>query len=420
MVAMKDFSLLIKPTSADCNLRCQYCFYLNKNRLYPQTQIHRMRDSVLEHLVRSYLAIRQNVYSFAWQGGEPTLMGTNFFKRITELQEKYASPGSRVANSLQTNTTLIDDALAAHLTQYHFLVGCSLDGPPAIHNLYRKYPSAKPSHATVMKGIETLRRHRVEFNILLLVSKANVHQAGRVYRYLVDHGFYFHQYIPCVEFDENGKPLPFSINGDEWGRFLCEIFDHWYPHDVRRVSIRHFDALLNKRLDHTESVCSLSDNCCQYFVVEYNGDIYPCDFFVQKDLKIGNIADTSWEKALSSPLYHNFGQQKSRMDPQCLKCNYIDLCMGDCQKHRMKNSTQIPGRSHLCSGWQQFFKHTERAFDNLEKMVQADRTADNSPYQLSSPIQTKAKIGRNQICPCGSGRKYKNAAVDEVNITPSR
>lgn len=404
---MKDFSLLIKPTSADCNLRCQYCFYTKNIELYPQTQTHRMNDSVLEHLVRSYLSIQQKVYSFAWQGGEPTLMGTKFFKRVTDLQEKYALPGSHIANSLQTNTTLIDDALAAHLAQYHFLVGCSLDGPPEIHDRYRKYPSEKPSHATVMKGIEALRPHGVEFNILVLVSKANVHQAGRVYRYLVDQGFYFQQYIPCVEFDENGKPLPFSINGDEWGRFLCEIFDHWYPHDVRRVSIRHFDALLNKRLDHAESVCSLSDNCCQYFVIEYNGDIYPCDFYVQKDLKIGNIADTSWDNAQSSSVYRNFGRQKSILNSQCLKCSYLDLCMGDCQKHRSKNSAQMAGPSHLCHGWQQFFKHTEQAFVNLEQMIQTNLFKENSQYQPSSPIQTEAKIGRNQTCPCGSGRKYK-------------
>ena len=366
-----------------------------------------MSDSTLECLVSDYLLTKQKVYSFAWQGGEPALMGIDFFKRVTELQEKHAQPGAQIVNSLQTNATLINDSLASHLAQFNFLVGCSLDGPPEIHNCYRKYPSAKPSHAAVQKGIETLHRHGVEFNILTLVSQANVHQASSVYRYLVSHGFFFHQYIPCVEFDESGKLLPFSITGDEWGRFLCEIFDNWYPHDVRRVSIRHFDALLNKRIDHIESVCSLADNCCQYFVVEYNGDVYPCDFFVQEDLKIGNIAETSWETFLSSPVYHKFGQQKSRVNPQCGQCNYSGLCMGDCQKHRVKDSTQFPGLSHLCSGWQQFFKHTEQAFQNLEKMVRVDRTVDNTPYQSSPPIQAKTKIGRNQTCPCGSGRKYK-------------
>ena len=407
MAAMKDFSLLIKPTSADCNLRCQYCFYLDKKRLYPQTQTHRMSDSALERLVSSYLSIRQTVYSFAWQGGEPTLMGTNFFKRITALQEKFAHPGSQIANSLQTNTTLISDALAEQLARYSFLVGCSLDGPPELHNRYRQYPNAKPSHATVMKGIETLRRHKVDFNILILVSKANVHQASSVYRYLINHGFYFHQYIPCVEFDKNGKLLPFSITADEWGHFLCEIFDCWYPHDTRHVSIRHFDALLNKRLDNKESICSMSNNCCQYFVVEYNGDIYPCDFYVQKDLKIGNIADTSWENALSSPVYREFGLKKSKMHSQCLQCHYIDLCMGDCQKHRDKNNIQQPNPSHLCLGWQQFFKHTQKAFEDLEKIVTVNRIQENSPNHSSPSAQKIPKVGRNQLCPCGSGRKYK-------------
>jgi len=407
IVIMKDFSLLIKPTSADCNLHCQYCFYLDKKNLYPQENIHRMSNTVLERLVQNYLSTRQKVYSFAWQGGEPTLMGAPFFKRVTGLQEQYGQPGAQIANSLQTNATLISDSLASHLAQYHFLVGCSLDGPPEIHDCYRKYPDAKPSHATVMKGIETLRRHRVEFNILILVSKANVHKASNVYRYLVDRGFYFHQYIPCVEFDENGTPLPFSINGDEWGRFLCEIFDCWYPRDSRRVSIRHFDALLNKRIDNAASVCSLSNNCCQYFVVEYNGDIYPCDFFVQRDLKIGNIADIDWENALSSPVYRQFGLQKSKMNPLCLQCRFIDLCMGDCQKHRVKNSTQIPDPSHLCLGWQRFFKHTEKAFEDLEKIVAVNRIREISPCHSSTTAQKTPKVGRNQLCPCGSGRKYK-------------
>ncbi len=403
---MKDFPLLIKPASADCNLRCKYCFYLDKQGLYPQTRTHRMSDSVLERLISSYLATRQNAYSFVWQGGEPTLMGTEFFKRITDLQKKYARPGSRIINSLQTNATLINDSLAAHLAQYNFLVGCSLDGPPEIHNHYRKYPGSKPSHGAVMKGIETLRRHNVEFNILTLVSKANVHLASSVYRYLVNHGFFFHQYIPCVEFDKNGTLLPFSINGNEWGNFLCEIFDCWHPRDIQRVSIRHFDALLNKRIDNAESVCSLSDNCCRYFVVEYNGDIYPCDFFVRKELMIGNIADTSWETALASPVYRNFGLQKSKLNPKCPECIYFDLCMGDCQKHWERNEAQVPGLSHLCTGWLQFFKHTEQAFDDLGKMVRVNRISDYAK-NFSPDSRKKPRVGRNQPCPCGSGKKYK-------------
>jgi uncharacterized protein len=404
---VKNFTLLIKPTSADCNLRCQYCFYLEKRKLYPSTQTHRITDSVLERLISSYLSSNQTIYTFCWQGGEPTLMGSNFFKLITDLQKKYARPGAQVANALQTNATFINDAMAEHLARYNFLVGCSLDGPPEIHNRYREYPSGKPTYHAVIKGIESLHSKGVEFNILVLVSKANVNQARLVYRYLVNKGYHFHQYIPCVEFGKDGKALPYSINSHEWGKFLCELFDAWYPRDVYKVSVRNFDAILNKRLDNIDSTCSLANDCCQYFVVEYNGDIYPCDFFVEKDLLIGNIADITWEEALSSKLYRDFGGRKAELNQQCLDCAFLDLCMGDCQKHRRKIGTQTPVVSYLCQGWRQFFKHTEHALESLIKTIQFNRLKDQLGSQQAFHTVKKSTPGRNQPCPCGSGKKFK-------------
>jgi len=360
---MKPFSLLIKPASADCNLRCSYCFYLENSSLYSTFKTHRISDLVLEQVIKKYLATKQPVYTFGWQGGEPTLMGARFFRKITELQKKHARRGSKIVNALQTNATLINDTLAEHWAHYRFLVGCSLDGPSELHNRYRKYASGINSHAAVLAGIEVLRRHRVEFNILVLVSKANVHKATDVYRYLVEQGFYYHQYIPCVEFDGNGNPLPFSISGDEWGQFLCELFDSWYPRDIHRISIRHFDAILSKMIDNSTTVCSLSSNCCQYFVIEYNGDIYPCDFFVEKNLRIGNITDIDWETALSSSIYKKFGSQKSEMHSDCRSCNFLTLCQGDCQKYREYNI------SHLCRGWKEFFQHSFHSFDSLTQSI---------------------------------------------------
>jgi len=233
---MRPFSLLIKPASADCNLRCEYCFYLEKCGLYPQSKRHRMTHRVLDELVKGYLATEQPVYNFGWQGGEPTLMGLDFFRRVTDLQMRYGRAGASVANGLQTNATLIDDPLAAHFARYKFLLGCSLDGPEAIHDMYRRAASGRPSHADVMRGIRTLQHHGVSFNILILVSKANVARAREVYEYLLENSFYYHQYIPCVEM-EGGHPLPFTITGDEWGEFLCTIFDLWRPSDTDRVSI---------------------------------------------------------------------------------------------------------------------------------------------------------------------------------------
>jgi len=380
---VRPFSLLIKPASADCNLRCDYCFYLEKCRLYPQSSRHRMSEEVLSRLVRSYLDTEQPVHTFAWQGGEPTLMGLEFFRRVTDLQAEHGRAGTAVANGLQTNATLIDDALAEHLAQYRFLVGCSLDGPARMHNRYRRALSGKPSHADVLRGIRTLQRHQVEFNILVLVSRANVRHAREVYRYLTDQGFLFHQYIPCVEFNEQGEPEPISITGDEWGAFLCAIFKEWYPDDIYTVSVRNFDALLNRLVDGTVVVCTMGDNCCQYFVVEHNGDIYPCDFFVDEDLKLGNIMNASWEDLLACRTYCDFGARKRKWHAACSTCDCLDLCSGDCLKHRMYAGNPPQNRSRLCSGIKQFIGHTRTHFEALAQQVRRERSA-----QGQWPVQT--------------------------------
>jgi len=366
-----------------------------------------MSDEVLEQVIKKYLSTEQPVYTFSWQGGEPTLMGNYFFKRITELQKKHARQGSQIANALQTNATLITDTLAEHLVHYRFLVGCSLDGSPELHNRYRRYISGRSSHAAVLKGIEILRRQEVEFNILVLVSKANVHKAGDVYGYLVEQGFHYHQYIPCVEFDQNGKTLPFSISGAEWGRFLCELFERWYSGDIDTISIRNFDDILNKMIDNSITACSLAEDCCQYFVIEYNGDIYPCDFFVDKDLRIGNIANTSWETALSSPVYRSFGSQKSEVHSDCRRCNFYHLCLGDCLKHRNRNGLQTVTISHLCTGWKAFFHHSHQSFDSLAKKIKYDQIVQKFGYQSTKHSKDVPSVGRNQPCPCGSGKKFK-------------
>jgi len=366
---MKPFSLLIKPTSADCNLRCEYCFYLDTCRLYPGSTRHRMSEAVLEQLVKGYMATSQPVYSFGWQGGEPLLMGLPFFQKVTELQQRFGKQGDVVSNGLQTNATLITDGIAAHLSRYRFLLGCSLDGPPEVHDRYRRTASGRPTHADVLNGIETLERHGVAYNILILVSKANVGQAVQIYDYLVEKGYAFHQYIPCVEFDSDGKLLSFAITGEEWGAFMCDLFDRWYAADTRRVSIRHFDALLHQILHNPVSVCSLGRNCCQYFVVEYNGDIYPCDFFVEERLKIGNIQEISWKEAAASRVYKTFGAQKARWNKTCRSCDCLPLCSGDCLKHRMYAGKDAGQISWLCSGWRQFIHHTRDRFQLLAKSV---------------------------------------------------
>ena len=406
----QPFSLLIKPASADCNLACDYCFYLGKCALYPETRKHRMSDETLETLVRKYMKTSQPIYSFGWQGGEPTLMGAGFFEKAIEFQKKYGRSGASVGNGLQTNATLIDDTMAAFFSEYKFLAGCSLDGSPEIHNRYRQTVDHRGSYDRAIQGIRLLEKHGVEFNILVLVSQANVKCAADVYHYLLDKGYYFHQYIPCVEFDAEGQLLPFAISGAEWGEFLCELYDCWYPKDTRKVSIRQFDAILNKTVEGIANVCTMGDNCNQYFVVEYNGDIYPCDFFVDPPLKIGNILENSWDEMLNSPRYKQFGRQKIEWNARCSECEYLFLCQGDCLKHRLVVADDSPARlSHLCEGWKKFYAHSLNGFENLTREIKEERARELSNQAKppgNMPRRTQ-KIGRNDPCPCGSGLKYK-------------
>jgi uncharacterized protein len=328
-----------------------------------------MSDEVLEEMIKSYMATRQVTYSIGWQGGEPTLMGLDFFRKVTHFQKKYGHFGAVVGNGLQTNATLISDEMAKHFGRYHFLLGCSLDGPTEIHDRYRRTIGGKPSHADALRGIETLKRNKVEFNILTLVSESNVTRAEKVYRYLGGRGYYYHQYIPCVEFDTDGKLLPFSITGKEWGDFLCTLFDVWYSKDTRRVSIRLFDSILFKMVEGSANVCHMARNCCQYFVVEYNGDIYPCDFFVEKPLRLGNVMDTPWKEVLSSKIYRSFGVQKAQWNKACQGCDCLDLCGGDCLKHRIWEGHPSQKLSWLCAGWSQFIRYTRGRFESLAEEV---------------------------------------------------
>jgi uncharacterized protein len=406
---MKDFSLLIKPASADCNLRCSYCFYLPKAGLYPEESRHRMSDEVLRELIRGYMATPQAGYSFGWQGGEPTLMGLDFFRKVTSYQQEFGFPGCSVSNGLQTNATLIDEPFAAHLAQYNFLVGVSLDGPPEVHDFYRKYADGSGTHSDVLNGIENLRSQGVDFNILTLVSRANVDRPEEIYNYLKGRGFMHQQYIECVEFGDAGELMPYSTNGREWGEFLCRIFDEWKKEDTRTVSIRLFDSIVYKLVTGESNVCTMGTDCRQYFMVEYNGDIYPCDFYAEPELKLGNISSAGWQEMAESGVYRNFGKRKGQLNEACLNCEFLSLCAGDCVKNRCGRGKNPDGLSALCEGWKQFYSHALPEFKRIASNIRAERQGREQPPQSAPAPRSNEgrKTGRNEPCPCGSGRKYK-------------
>ncbi|MHA2288307.1 MAG: anaerobic sulfatase maturase [Promethearchaeota archaeon] len=397
---MKPFSLLIKPASADCNLRCEYCFYID--HLEHGKNQPRMTIETLEVMIKSYMKTDQNnQYAFGWQGGEPTLMGLDFFKKVVEFQLKYAPPNSSISNGLQTNATMITDEFSKFLSKYKFLLGVSLDGPENIHDYYRKSIGGKPTHDLVMRGIEHLRKNQVEFNILTLVNNESVKNAKEIYLYLRENQFYFHQYIPCVEYEGNGRLKPFSITGREWGTFLTELFNEWVREDVRKVSIRLFDSIIEYLVYGRYNVCYMQDSCLQYFVVEHDGGVYPCDFFVQDDLLLGNVKENSWEQLLASETYKKFGKEKEMWNRECELCPYLALCHGDCQKFRYGSPQSSKQLSTLCEGWKIFYTRTLSRFKSIVDKYKSDNQI-KSDYSFVFP-----KFGRNEVCVCGSGKKYK-------------
>jgi uncharacterized protein len=336
-----------------------------------------MTAKTLKNLISGYMKTKQPSYIFSWQGGEPTLMGRDFFQEVVKLQRAYWRPGTSIANSIQTNGVLIDDTFAGFLSKYDFLVGISLDGPGYIHDFYRTCRQGGGSFNGVMKGIDCLKRNGVEFNILVLVTRVNVKKAKEIYRFLCENGFFYHQYIECVEFDKNGSPLPYSITGEEWGNFLCELFDQWIESGINGVSIRLFDAVLARLVENRCHICRMGCRCDQYFVVEHNGDVYPCDFFVEKDLKLGNIARDSWHHVLASPIYAGFATQKSKWNRQCEHCEFQFICRGDCLKNRFYMKRDPAQLSWLCSGWKIFYTHALPGFRGIADTRQG-RLSENS------------------------------------------
>ncbi len=372
---METFSLLIKPASADCNLNCEYCFYLKK-KLYADAPSHRMTHKQLEMVVKKYMKIDQPFYTFVWQGGEPTIMGMEFYERAVTLQKKYRPSGRQIFNAIQTNGFALTDNFINHLSENHYLVGLSLDGPQEIHDIFRMTAKGRGSHARVYSTWKKLLLAGVEANTVTLVSSSNVGHASTIYNYFKDIGSCFHQYIPCVEFDHEGNLLPFSITALEWGTFLCELFDVWYADDVGRISIRYFEALIDKMVTGRNNLCQLGNNCRPYLVVENNCDIYPCDFFVEKKLKLGNLKANSFESIRHSEKYTAFGRSKQDIAPLCRGCRYFKLCTGDCMKNRVQANNNL---SHLCDGYKQFFDH---AIDRL-KLLTVKTTQGSKYYQLN-------------------------------------
>ena len=369
----KQFQLLIKPVGADCNLACEYCFYKRAAALYPGETGRPMPDDVLEQMTSSYLQLRFDTSIFSWQGGEPTLAGLDFFRKVAELQKRYGAEGQNIGNAFQTNAVLIDDEWAKFLAEHDFLVGVSLDGPPEIHDRYRRTHTGSGSAEKVLAAIEHLKRHAASFNILTLVTQANVDQARSVYRWLVAQGFRYLKFIPCLERDAEGDRAEYAIKPGQYGKFLCEVFDEWCDNGFPHISVRTFDSMVNYYVTGVPAVCIFSESCDAYILVERNGDVYPCDFFVFPEWKLGNVMDKDIDRFIVCGLKQKFAKQKSDLCKGCERCEWKLMCWGGCMKDRLFPRHDYGAPSYFCAAYRNFFEHTNAQFKQIAQNLIAGR-----------------------------------------------
>jgi serine-type anaerobic sulfatase-maturating enzyme len=348
-------SLLIKPASAVCNLDCAYCFYLDRDAdPYKSLPARRMSPDTLERLVDTYLFYSYPNSVFAFQGGEPTLAGPEFFEKLVEFQKQYGRDGQGVSNALQTNGILIDDRWCQIFHEYNWLIGISIDGPENVHDLYRFNKGGQGTWKQVMRGIETMKKNKVEFNVLCVLSQSNVNKPKEVYKFFRSLGIEYIQYIPLSEFDAEGNPLPFTITPEQYGRFMLETFDLWWP-ERRKVRIRYFDNLAEGLAGQKPGNCTMHETCDSYVVVEYNGDVYPCDFFVEDGWKLGNINLDSWVEIARRQQRYSFAAKKTIAHPECQVCEWQQLCHGGCPKHRHDRYRRFEDLDYFCGAYKMMF-----------------------------------------------------------------
>lgn len=409
LTAPAAFHVLAKPTGAICNLDCQYCFFLSKEALYPGDRF-RMADEMLENYVRQLIESHDGPeITIAWQGGEPTLMGVDFFRRAVQLSERYKRPGQQIAHTIQTNGTLLTDEWCELFAAHHFLVGISIDGPAELHDAYRVDKKGRPTFDKVMRGVRHLRAHGVEFNILCTVNAANQRHPLEVYRFFRDNlDARYIQLIPIVErdndtgFQEGDTVTARSVEPGAWGAFLIAVFDEWVRRDVGTVFMPTFDAALANWLGVPAGVCVFSETCGNAVALEHNGDVYACDHFVEPGYLLGNIGETHLVELMASPAQRAFGSAKRDTLPRyCRECAVRFACHGECPKNRFTFTEDgEPGLNYLCEGYKAFFSHIGGLMTVMVGLLRQRRYADEVMGILSA-------AGRNDPCPCGGGRKAK-------------
>jgi uncharacterized protein len=423
---------MAKPTGAVCNLDCEYCFFLSKEMLYPGSRF-RMAEDLQETYVRQLLEAHAGAPEVVvtWQGGEPTLMGLDFFRRSVELERRCARRGQRVLNALQTNGTLLDDDWGRFLREHGFLVGISIDGPREMHDAYRVDKGGKPTFDRVIRGLDVLKRHRVDWNVLTTIHAVNGDAGAEVYRFLRDElGATFLQFIPIVEratpeiFEVadvgwgsgvHGRPLYTetgslvthrSVRPEQYGRFLIDVFEEWVRRDIGTVYVQMFDTALANWSGEPGAMCVHAETCGVQLALEHTGDVYSCDHYVEPGYLLGNIKDRHLLELVSLPQQRAFGRDKrDRLPKYCLDCDVRFACHGGCPKDRFAVSPDgEPGLHYLCPSYQAFFRHVRGPMEAMARLLREGRP----PAELMTVYATEdARRGRNDWCTCGSGKKWK-------------
>lgn len=425
---IRPFNIMAKPVCGRCNLDCSYCYYTYKTtELYPDADNPQMSPEVLESYTRQYIQAQPVQATFGWQGGEPTLAGLDFFKQALALQKQYrVSEQQVIENALQTNGTLIDEAWCDFLAEEKFLVGLSIDGPPQWHDSFRRDHAGRPSFHKAWRALELMDAKGVEYNLLVTLNSVNAPHAGDIYRYFVNRGVRYLQFIPILERNADGSPTDYSCTPEQFGDFLLDVFEQWATRDVGKVSERFIDSVLHSLIFGRASMCCQSQQCANAHVLEWNGDLYACDHFVYPQWKLGNIMDTPLTELATGDKLAEFDTLKTDLPEVCKTCEYLGICFGGCPKHHMPLYGDTQRRNYFCEGYKRFF---EEALPELRRMAayfkrdqmpplkasagaaapgpehQATFEAGPGPQPKMAP--PSGAPGRNDPCPCGSGKKFK-------------
>jgi len=412
----REFQVFVKPAGAACNLACPYCYYLEKEHLFPGGESFRMPDDILEeYIVQHIQASSGPVIAFSWHGGEPTVLGLDTFRRIVALQRKHLPSNRRIANGLQTNGILLDEEWCRFLAEEGFAVGLSLDGPREMHDRYRLTRGGQPTHGQAMRGYERLRKHGIVCDVLCVVHAHNAADPLRVYRFFEGIEARHLSFLPLVERRPRnaGSVSDRTVPADAWGVFLCSVFDEWMLRDIGRIQVQIFEEAVRTAFGQEHSLCIFRPVCGDVPVVEHNGDFFSCDHFVDSGHRIGNIRETPLAALLESPAQRAFGRAKLDALPRyCRDCGVRDMCNGACPKDRfLWTPDGETGLNYLCAGYKRFFTHCRPFIAEVAVEWRRQNREPRTPENMTAETAAVSGTGRNDPCPCGSGLKYKQCCM---------